>query len=69
MVQNYISKNILGKRVSGRVDSTSLACSAEEVERERAAQVEPEIVNIMWRQGQDERGCTAERTSRVREEN
>ena len=47
MVQNSKIKNILGKRVSGRVDSTSLACSAEEVERERAAQVEPEIVNIM----------------------
>ena len=43
MVQNYISKNILGKRVSGRVDSTSLACSAEEVEWEGAAEVEPEM--------------------------
>ena len=43
MVQNYISKNILGKRVSGGVDSTSLACSAEEVEWEGAAEVEPEM--------------------------
>ena len=47
MVPNYKSKNILGKRVSGRVNSTRLACSAEEVEWEGAAEVEPEIVNIM----------------------
>ena len=43
MVQNSKIKNILGKRVSGGVDSTSLACSAEEVEWEGAAEVEPEM--------------------------